>query len=116
MPDFLTFIIPAASSSDSNYAAFIPLVLCLSGFIYYFVIYARYRNTDKRHHHENETTATVQNLQRYDQLIEHRKGLRNASMKGRNENTIEGSLAKGGLPLNIDLSNVGGVVGSLLKK
>jgi hypothetical protein len=112
MPDFLTFF-ATAIDSDSDSAALVPLALCLSGFIFYLITYLRYRNTDKRHHHEKETTATVQKLQRYDQLVEHRTRLRNASMSGANDSTVEGSLSQGGLSL--DMGDLGNVVGKLLK-
>ena len=81
---------------DSSGAAAAPLALCLAGFIYFAIIYLRYRNSDKRHHHEAETPATIQNLQQYDQFVKHRKRQRNRSMKGRNDQQIEGALNDGG--------------------
>ena len=112
MPDFLIFFATAIDDGSDN-AALLPLALCLSGFIFYLVTYLRYRNTDKRHYHQKETTATEQNLQRYDQLVEHRTRLRNASMSGANDSTIEGSPSQGGLPLG--MGDLGNVVGKLLK-
>jgi hypothetical protein len=94
MPDFLLFSIPASSSSDGDSIALVPLLLCLSGFIYYIWIFLKYRNTDKRHHHENETVANIEAMQQVDQLVEHRKDLRKPTMVGSNSDTVEGSLSQ----------------------
>ncbi len=81
-----------AARSSTDEAALIPLVLCLSGFIYFGIMYARYRNADKRHSHEAETSSQALDVKGYDQLIEHRKRLRNAQMHGANDSQIEGAL------------------------
>ncbi len=81
-------------SDDSG--AYLPLLLCLSGFIFYAVMYARYRNADKRHSHESETASETRGVQGYDQLVERRTGLSNASMHGANDSEIEGALNSGG--------------------
>ncbi len=87
-------LLDAESESDS--AAYLPLLLCLSGFIFYALMYARYRNADKRHSHESETASEVRGVQGYDQLIERRTGLSNSSMNGANDDEIEGALNVGG--------------------
>jgi hypothetical protein len=79
-------------TDDSDSGALLPLLLCLSGFIFFVVMYQRYRNSDKRHSHEKETSASIQNLQQYDQFNKHRKRLRNSMMSDRNDNRLEGSL------------------------
>jgi hypothetical protein len=108
MPDFTFLMIPASSDSDS--AAFVPLVLCLAGIIYYFWIFSKYRNTDKRHTHERETSTVIQNVQRSDQLVEHRKALTNSSMAGSNQGKIEGALQdKDEIPAIV--KNLGGTIG-----
>lgn len=83
------------ASSDSDGAAAAPLLLLLSGFIFYGVMYARYRNADKRHTHESETLAEVVNLQSGDTFIQSKKGLSNARMNGANHTRIEGALNQG---------------------
>jgi hypothetical protein len=87
------------SNDDSDTAALIPLLLCLAGFIYFAIMYARYRNSDKRHLHEQETPATILNLQQYDQLNKHLKRLRNSSMNDRNDHLLEGALNTSANPL-----------------
>ncbi|MDR1358554.1 MAG: hypothetical protein LBJ48_04285 [Coriobacteriales bacterium] len=85
-----------ADSSDSDAVAAAPLLLLLSGFVFYGYIYARYRNADKRHSHERETSAKTANLGQIDTFIQSRKGLSNARMQGANQDRIEGALNQGG--------------------
>jgi hypothetical protein len=99
---------------DDDGAALIPLLLGLSGFIFFTWVYLRYRNTDKRHHHERETTTSIENMRRYDNLAEHRKGLSNARMKDSNESQIEGALSQNALPKI--MQNIGGAVGMKFDK
>ncbi len=93
---FLTSLLAPviAASSDSDAAAAAPLLLLLSGFIFYGIMYARYRNADKRHTHESETKAEVANLQAGDSFIRSRYGLSNARVEGANHTRIEGALNK----------------------
>jgi hypothetical protein len=53
-------------------------------------MYARYRNKGARHTYERETKNQMNNIQRVDELIEHRKGLRHSTIDGRNDNNLEG--------------------------
>ena len=65
-------------------------IFLLAGFIYFFVMYLRYRNSNARHHHEIETTKKIFNLRKTDNLIEHKKGLTNSRMTGANNTKISG--------------------------
>jgi hypothetical protein len=94
---------------DSDEVALVPLVLCLSGFVFYTWVYLRYRNTDKRHHHEKETATAIENIQRYDQFVEHRKRLSKSSMKDSNDTFVEGLLSDGSVPAV--MKDVGKLVG-----
>ena len=96
--DFLTLIFsfaPILAASDDSGAAAAPLVLLLSGFIFYGIMYSRYRNADKRHSHESETSTMIANLVPSDVFIEKKKGLKSASMNGANHTRIEGALNQG---------------------
>lgn len=62
----------------------------LSGFIYFFVMYLRYRNSNARHHHETETKKKIFNLKKIDNLLQHKSGLSNSRIEGAN-NTKVGS-------------------------
>lgn len=83
-----------ASGSSSDDGGSIGLVFLLSGFVFYGIIYFRYRNSNKRHHHESETEATLLNMQEDDQLVQHKTGLRNSKMSGANNHEVRGARQK----------------------
>ncbi len=60
------------------------------GFVYFFMIYFRYRNSNARHKHEVETKRNIFNLRKTDNLIKHQKGLSNSTMSGANNNRVRG--------------------------
>lgn len=62
----------------------------LAGFVYFFIIYLRYRNSNARHHHEVETKNDISNLQTYDKLIKRETELSNPQIKGANNTYISG--------------------------
>ena len=69
---------------DSDYS----FLLLLLGFIYFFVMYLKYRNTDARHHYETETKSQMQNLRRKDEFIRRETGLSNSSINGANNTSL----------------------------
>lgn len=71
---------------DSDYS----FLFLLAGFIFFGIMYARYRNSGARHKHELETKRSISNLQSVDNFIKHEHGLSNSSIRGRNNNTIIG--------------------------
>ena len=88
--------------SDKNYS----WIFLFCGFIYYLIMYSRYRNSGARHAHEKETKKNVTNLRKVDNLIKRRKGLRNSRMDGANNTSVNGgNSAKKGMLDNLkDLS------------
>jgi len=66
------------------------------GFIYYWVMVARYRNMNARHKHEAETPSEVKDLKKTDVSIGRRNHLRNARIAGANDSIVRGVLAKSG--------------------
>ena len=68
-----------------------PWVFLLSGFIYFGVMYSRYRNSGARHKHETETKTSMANLREYDNFISKRRRLTNSSMEGANNKRISGN-------------------------
>lgn len=84
-----------AASSDSDIGS-LPLLLLLSGFLFYGYIFMRYRNADKRHRHERETEAETHNVERYDKYVRTRRGLSNRRMSGANNKRVDGALNKTG--------------------
>ena len=82
------FFVTAGGDDDDDSVGF--LLLFLAGFIFYGIMYARYRNKDARHTYEAETKHEISNLVKTDQFIKHEKQLSNASIKNRNDNVLEG--------------------------
>lgn len=62
----------------------------LTGIIYFFIMYSRYRNANARHHHEVETQSTMYNLKKVDTFIKRENGLSNSSISGMNNTKING--------------------------
>jgi hypothetical protein len=86
--ELLNQVVLASSDSSEGDPRILGLLLFLSGFVYYGLIYLRYRNTDKRHLHESETEARMLNVQAFDQHIEHKKGVKHSKMKGANNHEV----------------------------
>ena len=79
-----------SSSSSSDSSKWYGLICLLGGPAFYMFMYTRYRNTDKRHHHETETAAEVANLQSGDNHVDHVTGSSQSKMSGRNEHEVRG--------------------------
>lgn len=80
----------ASSNSDSN-GGILPLLFLLSGFVFYGVMYRKYRNVDKRFHYETSTQTEKLNMQQADELIESLTDLRNARIQGANNESVAGA-------------------------
>ena len=65
-------------------------IFLLSGFIYFFVMYLRYRNSNARYHHETETKKKMFNLKKTDNLIKRENGLSNSRISGANNTKVSG--------------------------
>lgn len=98
---------PILAASDSETNA-LPYLLFLSGFVFYGYVFLRYRNADKRHKHEKETEAELQNVRVRDDYQRTLKGLSNARMKGANHTSVRGSL-------NSPMGGVSGAVKKFMK-
>ncbi|ADG73781.1 conserved hypothetical protein [Cellulomonas flavigena DSM 20109] len=64
------------------------LLLLLAGPLFAGWQHLRYRNTDKRHHHESETRSQMQDVQADDTLTGRRTGLKSARMQGANSRKV----------------------------
>ncbi len=65
-------------------------IFLLTGFIYFFLMYLKYRNSDARHHYETETKTQMSNLQKGDRLIKRETGLSNSMISGANNKKVSG--------------------------
>lgn len=72
----------------------IAFFLCMSGFIYYRVIFNRYRNQYARHTYEKETKAKVSMLKKEDIYVSMSTNLKNDTIKGKNNTRIDGDKIK----------------------
>ena len=60
------------------------------GFIYFMVMYLKYRNSNARHTYEKETKKQVLNLRKVDRFIQSKKGLTNSTMTTANNMAVHG--------------------------
>lgn len=66
-------------------------IFLIAGFIYFAIIYGKYRNSGARHNHEKETKKNMTDVKTLDNFIEHKRGLRESSMKEANNRAVNGS-------------------------
>ncbi|HJJ04675.1 MAG TPA: TFIIB-type zinc ribbon-containing protein [Clostridiaceae bacterium] len=74
-------------TDDNNW----PWLFLLSGFVYFWIIYSKYRNTGARHNHETETKSNMSNLRKVDTFVRKRTRLDDSTMEGANNRRVKGS-------------------------
>lgn len=77
-------------TDDNNW----PWLFLLSGIIYFWIMYTRYRNSGARHSHETETKTNMTNLKEYDKFVKKRRRLDNSTMEGANNTKVTGNSNK----------------------
>ncbi len=85
----LAYLIEHILDVDTNYT----WLLYLSGFVFYLVMYLRYRNANARHSYELETKREVLNLQQEDVYLRHLVNLENSMIEGENSSEVRGERA-----------------------
>ena len=88
---FLACVLSLLALDDDNK---LPLLFLTAGFIYYLVIYLRYRNSTARHYHEKETNTELSHLESVDQFVQSEKGLTDSKIRGCNYDKVHGNLNK----------------------
>lgn len=83
----VTIFFSSGSSSDDDSS---PWFFLLAGFIFFAVMYARYRNQGARHKHEAETKTNLTNLRKVDQFVKSEKGLSSSTMDNANNKKVSG--------------------------
>lgn len=86
----ITMLVLLGASDEESGAI---LLLLAGGFVYYGIMYARYRNSGARHFHEVETKKEISNLRKVDTFLKQQKGLSNSEIEGRNEKKVRGKLS-----------------------
>lgn len=89
---------------DSEYSAAFLLV----GFIFFFVMYSKYRNQSARHKYELETKRKISNVKVEDKLVKRRTELTNPKIIGANNKSVK-SKGLGSQVLN-DIANQNTVI------
>lgn len=82
----------------------------LSGFIYFIIMFARYRNSNARHTYEKDTKTNMSNLRKVDNFIQSKKGLTNATMNGANNKRVNGQTATSKVFDSLSGQNIGNSV------
>ncbi len=72
---------------DSDYS----WIFLLLGFLFFAIMFLRYRNLNARHHYETETKKTISNVRKSDQFIRNERNLSNNKIEGVNNNSISGN-------------------------
>ncbi len=81
------------------------LLLFTAGFVFYGIMYSKYRNQNARHAYENETKTNILNLKKVDNFLEDRKKLKNSQIEGSNNTRLEGenvNIPKGLIEQTVD--------------
>jgi hypothetical protein len=77
-----------------RFTLMVSFFLCMTGFIYYRVIFNRYRNQDARHTYEKETKTSVEMLAKDDIYVTMATNLKNEKIIGQNNTRIDGDKIK----------------------
>ncbi len=91
-------------------------IFLLLGFLFFAIMFLRYRNLNARHHYETETKKNISNVRRSDQFIGNERNLANDKISGVNNNSITNNSEAESF-IN-DLGNIGNNLNSIedLKK
>jgi hypothetical protein len=68
------------------------LLLMSIGVFYFLGVYSHYRSASARHDYEAVTKRRIANLQKSDEFLKHRKGLRRSKIEGENEHETKGNI------------------------
>ena len=66
-------------------------LLLLSGFVFYYTMYLRYRNSNERHYYEVETKHEILNLLQKDDFVTSKYGLQSQEIVGENSSNLKGN-------------------------
>ena len=79
---------------DADERPWWPYLLLLLGFVYFGITYEKYRNKNARHYHEKETKSEIRDMKKVDNLIDHRKKIRESTIQGANNTMVNGRIGK----------------------
>ena len=88
----------------------------LLGFIFFGIMYFRYRNSNARHKHETETKYNISSVVGNDRFVEHRRGLSNSMMHGANNKSVLGKTNNNSVVNALKIDNVSQVISDTITK
>lgn len=80
-----------ASSGSGDVVSHLWVVLLFGGFAFYSYVYMRYRNTNKRYHHESQTPASLHHVRGRDDHIRTVRKVSNRRTPHANNHAVAGS-------------------------
>ena len=78
------FILASSSNEDIGGGLVVLVLAWTPGFIFYSIIYRKYRNQDKRHNYEFETKIAVRNATSQDEKYDTVRRTKNKTVPGKN--------------------------------
>jgi hypothetical protein len=88
----------------------------LSGFIYFILMFTKYRNSNARHTYETDTKTNISNLRKVDDFIQSKKGLTNSTMSGANNRRVSGKNLSGKILDSLSSQNLSdSIINSVVK-
>lgn len=81
-------VLAGVGGGDDGSGKGLLLLLLLAGPLFAGWVHLRYRNTDKRHHHESETRSQMLDVRADDVRTGRRTGLRSSRMNGANSRRL----------------------------
>lgn len=83
-------VMASSDSSDGEGKTWVALLFLLSGPAYFFTMYNRYRNASKRHNHEHDTIAQIDNMVTNDVMVRSVTGSSQSRMSDSNHRDVHG--------------------------
>lgn len=88
-------LLPAESYDSEGGSALLWLLGPVAGVAFYLMVFLRYRNTNKRHAYERETSSEVLDMRVHDQVVGEVTGVERSSIQGMNSRSPRSRLGAG---------------------
>ena len=106
----------ALAAEDGGQLFVLALLLFSSGFVYFGIIVAKYRNAKARHKHEADTKTEIKNLHKIDNFVKHQKRLQNSVMHGANNFNVSNGSSKSGIGNLIGTTGIASTIKEQINK
>lgn len=92
----------AATNIDFDYS----YLFLFTGFLYFLIIFLKYRNSNARHQYETDTKSQMSNLRKVDSYLSRRTGLANSKISGANNKNVSGESVSNKILNSVTENNV----------